>query len=324
MDAAKLPPQSLEAEQSVLGGILLDRSLIFAVQEFLAPEDFARDGHRLVFSAMLRLAERGEPCDLGLVLDELQRNDQLQAAGAAAYLHSLPGMCSSPLFVEHYAKAVKRTALKRKLITLGGDMARIGYDDALSVEDALDRAAEALAEIANARLDRHTGLFGITDIHDDIQRLYESGWNLGVSTGWAHLDDYYRPVPGDWTLVGGWPSHGKALALTTKLPTPTGWTTMGEVKVGDQLFDEQGNTCVVTRATEVMFGRPCYAVEFNDGTVIVADAEHQWLTYDAVARRSEVSARKRERVIPGLDQRWKMPGPKVLTTAQIAETLVSE
>lgn len=69
---------------------------------------------------------------------------------------------------------------------------------------------------------------------------------------------------------------GKALALDTPLPTPTGWTTMGEVKVGDQVFDEEGGPCRVIAATEVMVGRPCYDVEFSDGTVITADAEHQW------------------------------------------------
>ena len=87
-------------------------------------------------------------------------------------------------------------------------------------------------------------------------------------------------------LIAGATGAGKALALDTPLPTPRGWTTMGEVQVGDEVFDERGHRCTVTAATPVMHGRPCYEVEFSDGTVIVADAEHLWKT-DTAARRGQ-------------------------------------
>ena len=73
-------------------------------------------------------------------------------------------------------------------------------------------------------------------------------------------------------LIAGATGAGKALALDTPIPTPQGWTTMGEVRVGDEVFDEHGQPCLVTAATPVMHDRPCYEVEFSDGTVIVADA----------------------------------------------------
>ena len=79
---------------------------------------------------------------------------------------------------------------------------------------------------------------------------------------------------------------GKALALDTPLPTPDGWTTMGEVEVDDELIGADGRPTRVVAATGVMVGRPCYEVEFSDGTVIVADAEHQWLTDTRASRRS--------------------------------------
>lgn len=85
---------------------------------------------------------------------------------------------------------------------------------------------------------------------------------------------------GKVVLVVGSKGGGKALALDTPLPTPTGWTTMGEVQAGDWLLGQDGKPALVTAATEVMHGRPCYEVEFSDGTVIVADAEHLWLTWD--------------------------------------------
>ena len=86
-------------------------------------------------------------------------------------------------------------------------------------------------------------------------------------------------------LIAGATGAGKALALDTPIPTPRGWTTMGEVRIGDRVFDENGEPCLVTGATPVMHGRPCYEVEFSDGTVIVADAEHLWRTDTAAGRQ---------------------------------------
>src|SRR5690348_3033753 len=86
-------------------------------------------------------------------------------------------------------------------------------------------------------------------------------------------------------LIAGATGAGKALALDTPIPTPRGWTTMGEVQVGDRVFDENGQPCLVTGATPVMHDRPCYEVEFSDGTVIVADAEHLWRTDTAAGRQ---------------------------------------
>ncbi len=85
-------------------------------------------------------------------------------------------------------------------------------------------------------------------------------------------------------LVAGATGAGKALALDTPIATPTGWSTMGDLRVGDQVFDEMGRPCKVVAATPVMHGRPCYEVEFSDGTVIVADAEHQWRTTTRAGR----------------------------------------
>jgi DNA segregation ATPase FtsK/SpoIIIE-like protein len=86
-------------------------------------------------------------------------------------------------------------------------------------------------------------------------------------------------------LVAGATGSGKALALDTPIPTPRGWTTMGEVQVGDEVFDEHGMACIVTAATPVMYGRPCYEVEFSDGTIIMADAEHLWQTSTVAGRQ---------------------------------------
>jgi len=100
----------------------------------------------------------------------------------------------------------------------------------------------------------------------------------GVPTGFTDFDNLTNGLhPGQMIVVAARPAVGKALALDTALPTPSGWTTMGEIAVGELVFGADGRPTVVTRATDVMVGRPCFEVEFSDGSVIVADAEHQWL-----------------------------------------------
>ncbi len=99
-------------------------------------------------------------------------------------------------------------------------------------------------------------------------------------------------------LIAGATGAGKALALDTPIPTPQGWTTMGEVQVGSEVFDERGRRCTIIAATPVMHGRPCYEVEFSDGTVIVADAEHQWLTWNRNTRKAYGRAAPGSRAYP--------------------------
>src|SRR5215831_2588822 len=99
-------------------------------------------------------------------------------------------------------------------------------------------------------------------------------------------------------LIAGATGAGKALALDTPIPTPQGWTTMGEVQVGGEVFDERGRRCTIIAATPVMHDRPCYEVEFSDGTVIVADAEHQWLTWDRNTRNAYGRAAPESRTYP--------------------------
>lgn len=124
-------------------------------------------------------------------------------------------------------------------------------------------------------------------------------------------------------LVGGEPGAGKALALDTPVPTPTGWTTQGDLQAGDEVFDEDGNICQVTHAWPVQHDRPCFQVCFSDGSVIVADAEHEWLTDTRASRLSAWRATQPPNRASAYsnDQRHKRARPGIVTTAQIRDTL---
>lgn len=127
----------------------------------------------------------------------------------------------------------------------------------------------------------------------------------------------------DRAIFTGSEGGGKALALDTPIPTPTGWTTMGAIQPGDQVLGADGKPTTVTFATEVQLDRDCYRVEFSDGTSIIADADHNWLT-ETYASRTRASRRlqRGETKVRGTDQRHKRQHfPAVVTTREIAETL---
>jgi len=161
-----------------------------------------------------------------------------------------------------------------------------------------------------------------------VEDLYIKGTCGGASTGIPCVDEIYTMAPGMLTVVTGTPGSGKALSLDTRIPTPSGWTTMGEIKVGDRVFDEFGRSCNVVAATDVMLDRPCYRIIFDDGIEVVADENHQWLTNSNAARMSARDYRrnwptgKRGLSLRGSDQSHKRTFPKVVTTGEISNTLI--
>src|SRR5690606_29330747 len=182
-------------------------------------------------------------------------------------------------------------------------------------KDANDVLRRHGADVLRETLDRAEpfpieGVIALEDLSADIDTLYENGWQRGLDTGWREVDELYTVRPGELTVITGIPNSGKALALDTPVPTPSGWTTMGALRVGDVLYDESGKECRVMHSFDVVIGRPCYEVEFSDGSKIVADAEHLWVTRTDKARRSVIQAKRkrgdREETLPrGTDQRHK-------------------
>lgn len=321
-DFGRQPPQDLAAEQAVLGGMLLSKDAIADVLERLRPGDFYRPAHQNVYDAILDLYGRGEPADAVTVAAELDRRNLLRRIGGAPYLHTLISTVPTAANAGYYATIVAEKALLRRLVEAGTRVVQYGYAGAegADVAEVVDRAQAEIYEVAERRTTED--FVPLEDLlqptMDEIDAIASNGGVArGVPTGFTELDEVTNGLhAGQMIIVAARPGVGKALALDTPLPTPTGWTTMGDVAVGDELLGDDGRPTRVVAATDVMLGRPCYEVEFSDGTVIVADAAHQWLTETRASRKSAQAAavgynrHKNQRTFAA-----------VRTTAEIAETL---
>lgn len=166
------------------------------------------------------------------------------------------------------------------------------------------------------------GLYEASAYEGDVLDLYHGRGPKAQTTGFREFDNAFRFLPGQFVVVTGIPNHGKALDINTPIPTPTGWKSMADLKAGDQVFDETGKPCNVVGATEVMVDRPCVEVVFSDGTTVVTDEQHQWLTISEKARRSaRAKAKRGARPLKtrGTDQTHKMTGPSVVTSLDISK-----
>ncbi len=295
----RTPPQDIGAEQSTLGGMMLSKDAIADVIEVLRGNDFYRPSHELIYESVLDLYGRGEPADAVTVADELTKRGELTRSGGLAYLHTLISSVPTAANAGYYARIVRERAVLRRLVEAGTRIVQLGYGGADGrgggdVDELVNNAQAEVYAVTERRASEDYLPLGevIEGTIDEIEASGHRGDGLtGVPTGFADLDSLTNGLhPGQMIVIAARPAMGKALALDTPLATPAGWTTMGEVAVGDQLLGADGRPTTVLAATDVMQGRPCYEVVFSDGSMIVADAQHQWLTETRASRRSAQQA----------------------------------
>jgi replicative DNA helicase len=213
LSSHKLPPQNLEAEQSVLGGILIENEAINRVMEILDADDFYRDGHRKIFNALINLSERDEPADLITLTNELRKIDQLDSIGGASYLASLIDSVPTAANIEYYAKIVKEKSILRKLIQTSTEIVTQSYEDRGDIEVFLDEAERAIFDISEKRV--RPSFFSIRDVVKEsfktIERLFQKKELVtGVPSGFKELDRMTAGFqPSDLIIIAGRPSMGK-------------------------------------------------------------------------------------------------------------------
>ena len=214
----KVPPQNIEAEQSVLGGILLDNLALNTVLELLETSDFYSEAHRKIFSSIIELSNRNEPCDLITLSNILKDQKRIEQVGGTAYLASLVDNVSSAVNIGYYAKIIKEKSILRRLIGTATEILNKTYDSTMDVDSVLDEAEHAIFEISENKV--RPSFYPMRDIIKDsfktIERLYANKELVtGVSTGFDKIDDMTSGLQkSDLIIIAGRPSMGKtAFAL---------------------------------------------------------------------------------------------------------------
>jgi replicative DNA helicase len=214
----KLPPQNVEAEQSVLGAILLDNQALFKTLEILDPDEFYRPAHARIFKAIVELSEQNQVIDLVTLTDHLRRSEALDASGGSMYLSDLAQSVTTAAGVTYHAKLIHETAVCRSLINAATEIVSRGYEGTRRVDELLDFAERSIFGIAERRIKR---LFSpmqeiVTKTLAHIDQLYNRKEKItGIPTGFKDLDERTAGLQAsDLIIIAGRPSMGKtSLAL---------------------------------------------------------------------------------------------------------------
>ncbi len=216
--AAPVPPQNLEAEESVLGAMMISPGAIGAVSEIVDAGDFYRESHAKIYRSALALYAKGEPVDAITLTDQLEERGELEDVGGRVRLHELAALVPASANASHYARIVHETATLRGLIRVGGEIARLGWERPGETGDLVDQAEQILYDLSQQRV---TGEWSeieslLKESFERITALYESGVELtGTPSGFRDLDRLTSGFqPGNLIIVAARPSMGKsALAL---------------------------------------------------------------------------------------------------------------
>jgi replicative DNA helicase len=209
----------MEAEEAVLGAILIDPDAVIRLATILRPEDFYREKHGWIYDAAMTLHERREPIDFLSVCDELERRGQLDEVGGAPFITTLVNVVPTSIHAEHYARIVERAATRRRLIEAAGRIAALAYQEADDIGEVVDRAEQVLFGVSERRISRELVPIKqvLSDYYDRIEYLTRHrGEMIGIPTGFTDIDKLLGGLQrSDMVILAARPSVGKtSLALS--------------------------------------------------------------------------------------------------------------
>jgi replicative DNA helicase len=260
----RTPPQAIEAEQSVLGAMMLSKDAIADVVETVRPGDFYRPAHQLVYDAILDLYARGEPADAVTVSAELTRVGQLVRIGGAPYLHTLISLVPTAANAAYYAEIVAERAVLRRLVAAGTRIVQMGYDTASgsadvvgSVDAVVDRAQAEMYEVTERRTSEdfvHIDTL-LQSTLDEIEKIASTGGiGTGIPTGFQQLDEITNGLhPGQMVTIAGRPGSGKSTlaldfarsaAIKNQKPTVIFSLEMGKMEIMMRLFSAEAGVAL--------------------------------------------------------------------------------
>ena len=297
----RLPPQNLDAERSVLGGILLDNASINDVVEILRAEDFYREAHRKVFEAMCSLSTRGEPIDRVTLKNELVSLSAYEQAGGEDFIDLLDKIVPSASNLAYYARIVHDKAMARRLIEAAHAIAAQGYEQHGEVGEFLDDAERRIFAITEEKA--QAAFIHVRDVvkstFKTIEMLYERQEEItGISTSFVDLDRLTSGFqPGDLVILAARPSMGKAQPLDAQVLTPAGYVPMRDIHAGSSVVGADGKAHRVL-AVFPQGPKPVYRVRLSDGASVECCDGHLWFT----TTRAEASRPGRAGSVKSLSQ----------------------
>ena len=209
----RLPPQNIEAEQSVLGAILLENEILASAVEMLAPEDFYKDSHKKIFLAMLDLYKKNEPIDLITLTEQLSRKEQIEEIGGASYLSHIVNLVPTSANIKYHSKIVKEKSLLRNLIKTTTEIITMSYDGSIEINELLDVAETKIFSLSEKTI--RGSFVRIDNVVKDTIELVDKLYNkkeliTGLPSGFTDLDMQTTGFhPGDLVVVGARPGMGK-------------------------------------------------------------------------------------------------------------------
>ncbi len=213
VSAAQIVPHSREAEEAVIGAILINPEAYYDVAQFLQPDDFYIHRHRFIWEVFTRLHERRVPIDFLTVTEELDQMGQLAEVGGPAYLSALINNVPTSLHAEAYGHFVEQTSIRRKMLSAANQIAKLAYQEELGVETVMDEAEKAVFGVSERRLTRDLQPIQqvLSDYYDRIDQLSQRGEDtFGVPSGFIDLDRLLGGMqPSDFLIIAGRPGTGK-------------------------------------------------------------------------------------------------------------------
>lgn len=216
--AAKIPPQNVDAEVSLLGAVLIDEDVLTRVTDVLHADDFYDKRHVAIFEAMLRLYESHKPVDLLTLSDQLKKKEELEMVGGMDYLTELTNMVPTAAHAEHYADIITQNAMRRRLIKVAGEIAELGYEEQQQVGELLEKAEAEIFAVSDKNM--KNDLVSLEQIlgesFDRLDELHKNkGQIRGVPTGWRDLDTMTAGLQrSDLIVLAARPAMGKTTLVT--------------------------------------------------------------------------------------------------------------
>jgi replicative DNA helicase len=215
---AKIPPQNVDAEKSLIGAVLIDEDVLADASEIVTARDFYDKRHVMIYDAMLRLFEHHKPVDLLTLTDELKKKKHLEDIGGTAYLTELTNYVPTAAHAATYAEMVAQTAVRRRLIKVSGEIAELGYDDDFEVQELLEKAEAELFSVSdqNSRQDLASLEQILLASFDRLEELHRNkGAIRGMKTGYRDMDNMTAGLqPSDLIILAARPAMGKTTLVT--------------------------------------------------------------------------------------------------------------